>query len=168
MISRITLVFSALVAVAMVLFGVTRTRLATEHVEARDRALRQAADEAQQILTLRSRAERVSARQRPTEDVIALVNRTLAETGAPSRRLTDLEQESDVVIDAGPPTLRRQTVRCTLQPVTLDELGRFLALWTRDQPLWTPVRIELSHDQRESDAVFTCRLALAAAYVGEP
>lgn len=163
MISRLVLVSAAIALAAALCMSVLRFQGANKVASSRERAWHLASTEAREVLRLRAANEMYLARERPTEDVIGLVNQSLADAGISSRRLQDLEQESDTAIHVGPPELRRQTVRCRLEPVTIDELGRFLEVWAREHQLWTPVRIEILHTGR--DDLYACRIALAATYV---
>ena len=106
-------------------------------------------DEAQQIIRLRSKQQRIAEHKRPEQDVIARVNTTLAEAGIPPERFGGLRPESDSAL---PNTdYRRQSVRISLDELSIAELGAFLDQWSQAQQLWTPTRLELSHARSKMD-----------------
>ena len=106
-------------------------------------------NEAQQIIRLRSKQQRIAEHKRPEQDVIARVNTTLAEAGILPERFGGLRPESDTAL---PNTAyRRQSVRITLDELSIIELGAFLDQWSESQPLWTPTRLELSHTRSKID-----------------
>lgn len=106
-------------------------------------------DEAQQIIRLRSKQQRIAEHKRPEQDVIARVNTTLAEAGIPPERFGGLRPESDAAL---PNSLyRRQSVRISLNELSIIELGAFLDRWSQLQQLWTPTRLELSHARSKLD-----------------
>lgn len=106
-------------------------------------------DEAQQIIRLQSKQQRIAEHKRPEQDVIARVNATLAEAGIPSERFGGLRPESDAAL---PNTAyRRQSVRISLDALSIAQLGAFLDQWSRTQRLWTPTRLELSHARSKID-----------------
>jgi hypothetical protein len=124
---------------------------------------------AQEILSLRARAERIAPSPRPERDIIARVNSILADLGMPgSRHFGGLAADDRSEASApGLSAFRRQTLRLSLRDVSPLQLGRFLAAWRRDEPLLKPVRIEIAH--RREDASETNRyevsLALAAIHL---
>ena len=106
-------------------------------------------NEAQQIIRLQSKQQRIAEHKRPEQDVIARVNATLADAGIPSERFGGLRPESDGAL---PNTAyRRQSVRISLNELSISQLGAFLDQWSQSQQLWTPTRLELSHARNKSD-----------------
>ena len=106
-------------------------------------------NEAQQIIRLRSKQQRIADHKRPEQDVIARVNTMLAEAGIPPERFGGLRPEWDAAL---PNTAyRRQSVRISLNELSIIELGAFLDQWSQSQPLWTPTRLELSHARSKLD-----------------
>lgn len=105
-------------------------------------------DEAQKIIELRSKRQRIAEHKRPEHDVIARVNATLAEAGLPPDRFGDLRPESDAALPGS--LYRRQSVRINLIELSIAELGAFLSHWSGSQRLWTPSRLELSHARSKS------------------
>ncbi len=106
-------------------------------------------DEAQQIVQLRSKQQRIAEHKRPEQDVIARVNATLAEAGIPPERFGGLRPESDGALPDS--AYRRQSVRISLDDLSITDLGAFLSQWSRTQQLWTPTRLELSHARSKID-----------------
>ena len=106
-------------------------------------------DEAQQIIQLQSKQQRIAEHKRPEQDVIARVNTTLAEAGIPPERFGGLRPESDAALPDS--AYRRQSVRISLDELSIAELGAFLGQWSRTQRLWTPSRLELSHARNNID-----------------
>jgi hypothetical protein len=167
-ISRIALMLAVAGGVFMLVAGALRLRDATAKADAEHRALLLASGDARQVLQLQATTARVADAQRPKQDVIARVNEALAAAGIPARTLTDLREEGDITIDEGPPELRRQTLAATLEPIMLDQLGRFLEQWRSSQPLWTVTRIDISHKGKDDEPTLTCRLVFAATYLAGP
>lgn len=168
MTSRIALALALASALIALGVGMHRLRAAAASADAEHRALLLAAADARQVLQLRASTARIGDAQRPSQDVISRVNQALAVAGIPARTLTDLREEGDVAIDAGPPELRRQTVAATLEPITLDQLGRFLEEWRLSQPLWTVTRIDIGHKGKDDEPTLTCRLVFGATYLAGP
>ncbi len=44
-------------------------------------------------------------------------------------------------------TYMEQSVQVTLTELAPPQVGEFLSTWSANEPLWTPTRIELSHDR---------------------
>ncbi|MEW6741423.1 MAG: hypothetical protein AB1486_01585 [Planctomycetota bacterium] len=163
--------------VALVLAqGERRYASVRRQLEAAASTLRQTRQQAAEVMSLRQREERVSLRERPRQDVIALVNEVLAEAGIPSGRLTGIEPESDVALGGsagGKSPYRQQTLALELERLTLPEVGRFLALLRERQKMWSVTRIELSREGRlaagqgaaTEPSLLGMRLLLSAVYV---
>ena len=106
-------------------------------------------DEAQKIIQLSSQQQRIAEHKRPEQDVIARVNTTLAQAGIPSERFGGLRPESDGALPDS--VYRRQSVRISLDELSIAQLGTFLGQWSQSQQLWTPTRLELSHTRNKID-----------------
>ena len=106
-------------------------------------------DEAQHIIRLQSKQQRIAEHKRPEQDVIARVNTTLAEAGIPTERFGGLRPESDAALPNS--AYRRQSVRISLNELSIAQLGAFLDQWSQSQQLWTPTRLELSHARTKID-----------------
>lgn len=133
--------------------------------------LNQTIGDSQRILELRARQQTIAEQKRPDQDVIARVNAVLAEAGIPSDRFGGLRPESDAALP-GPNQnatgYRRQSVRITLNELSVDQIGSFLSKWTQTQPLWIPSRIELTHSRNASNAgQYSLNLLLSATYVAK-
>ncbi|MEW6747311.1 MAG: hypothetical protein AB1486_31660 [Planctomycetota bacterium] len=145
-------------------------------LEATAASLAQTRLQAAEVMNLRHREERVSLRERPRQDVIALVNEVLAEAGIPSGRLIGVEPESDVALGdsaGGKSPYRRQTLALSLERLTLPQVGRFLGVLRERQRMWSVTRIELSREGRPASgqgaasepSLLGMRLLLSAVYV---
>ena len=166
------------VAVALLLVTVAAQRVRSAdaaHAQAQTQLIATTAD-VQLVHTLRAQRQTAAEQRRPEQDVIAQVNDTLAQAGIPADRFGSLRPESDGAVEGDAAGLyRRQALRLTLQRVTLDQVGGFLAQWRDGQPLWTPTRLELTHraDTRRRRAdpgalpAFDLHLVLTAIYVAE-
>lgn len=106
-------------------------------------------DESQKIIQLRSKQQRIAEHKRPEQDVIARVNTTLAEAGIPSECFGGLRPESDGALPDS--VYRRQSVRISLNELSIAQLGAFLGQWSQSQTLWTPTRLEISHTRNKID-----------------
>ena len=121
-------------------------------------------DEAQQIIRLRSKQQQIAEHKRPEQDVIARVNATLAEAGIPPERFGGLRPESDAALPDSP--YRRQSVRISLDELSVTQLGAFLGRWSRTQQLWTPTRLELSHARSKiDDDLYNVVILITATYL---
>lgn len=146
----VTIILLAAALAGLVVTAQARVwRQTTERFESARSVLAITALHAQEMMELTSTRQQISRGQRPTADVIALVNSVLAEAGIPNRHLKGLTPESDGILptSSGISTqaLGKQTLRLTLQQLTLPDLGAFLAQWNASGNLWTPTHIELTH-----------------------
>ena len=151
MISRSATASAIWLAALCVPIVISASRLsdATMQLDAALTAQQRVINEAQQIIRLRTKQQRIAEHKRPEQDVIARVNTTLAEAGIPPERFGELRPESDAAL---PNTAyRRQSVRITLDELSIIELGAFLNQWSQSQQLWTPTRLELSHARSKID-----------------
>lgn len=152
-------------------------RLGSARAERRlaETALAQCLREAREIAELLGRRQTIEMRQRPAQDVIALVNAALAEVGIPSHCFKSLTPESE---GAGAPTapttgdrglgqLKQQLVRLVLEDLSPEQVGQWLAHWRSAYSIWIPIRIELVHNRRTSGDGnrFDVTIQLAALYV---
>ncbi|MCH8342413.1 MAG: hypothetical protein IH983_00310 [Planctomycetes bacterium] len=137
------------------------------HLQAARVSLIRTERDAQRILELRAKQQRIAEHKRPQQDVIARVNTVLAESRIPLDRFGGLVPESDAALP-GAGTYRRQSVRMTLNGLTIPRLGAFLAQWSDSQHLWTPTRIELARARNGSDpARYDVNIVIGATYIGE-
>jgi hypothetical protein len=173
--------FAVLVATALpATYAVRRLAVARAGAKGAQTLLLSTSRDAQELVDLRARRERVALGERPKQDVLAMLTGVLNDAGIPSARLKDLSQESDAAIATvgtaaaanNGPIYRRQTLAITLEPLGVAELGRALAALRAKQRVWTPVRIELSRSLgngiKDTDGLYSIRMALAATYVAEP
>lgn len=121
-----------------------------------------------EIATLRQHDERVADRERPPQDVIAMVSAVLSEVGIAGERLRDVEPETSLSAAAQRGSrYRTQSVGFTLDRLAPEEIGRFLAEWHARQRIWIPSRLELIHvrDQPEPARLYTIRVVVTAIYL---
>lgn len=60
--------------------------------------------------------------------------------------------------------LRKQNVSIRLPDLPLGKIGALLDHWQREQRIWAPERIELSHDSRSKSNVYALKLDCVAIY----
>jgi hypothetical protein len=135
-------------------------------------SLARTVEDAGRILDLRAMRQKIAERKRPDQDVIARVSAALAASGIPTDRFGGLRPEADAAspgaVPGGGAIYRRQSVRVTLNDLTVRQIGAFLVQWSASQPLWTPTRIELTHARTGQAAEhYTMNLLLSATYVAD-
>ncbi|MCP3902142.1 MAG: hypothetical protein GY715_00785 [Planctomycetes bacterium] len=133
-------------------------------------SLRQTQVRVEQVRRLRSTVQRVDDAHRPKQDLIARVNAALASAGLPERHFGALNLGADATlpgrVGSGDLVYKRQSVRISLKQLALPEIGRFLAEWTRSQPLWTPQRIDLARPAgRNAGDRYDVTLVVETTYV---
>jgi Sec-independent protein translocase protein TatA len=170
--ARILLACTAVLSVVIVTLGAQRLGEVRSQVQSAQSALNQLTRDAEEVLELRGRQQRVELRQRPQQDVIAQVNAVLAEVGIPGRNLRSLSPESDTHVTAAnsgssQSKLKRQTLRLVLENLSIQEIGTFLLKWRSSQQVWTVTRIELTHarGQDSKDDHYDAALVISALYV---
>ena len=150
---------AVLVAVSALLIaiGLQRLQRADRQLEAAHSALKQTQRDADTITDLRARSQTIETRQRPAQDVIALINAVLAEVGIPSTHLQSLTPESEGAAVGGPASnmsqarLLQQSLRLTLQNLAPHQIGSFLTQWHASQQVWNAARLELVHNRTHQD-----------------
>lgn len=160
------LVAAALCVIAVQLHRVKAARL--EHGSAAG-ALDQLHRDAERVLELRAKRDLVAWRERPTTDVLALVNAALIDAGIPADRLQGIGEGVDTAVasaQGSEPALRRQSLAISLERLTPAQIGRFLERWESVQDQWSSGRIELTHrrDQNNSE-LYDLRLHISAVYL---
>ncbi|MCI0353302.1 MAG: hypothetical protein L0Z53_28110 [Acidobacteriales bacterium] len=155
-----------------IMLSAARLNSASSRLTTASLNLEQTIQDAQRILELRAKQQTIAEHKRPDQDVIARVNTVLAESGITSDRFGGLRPESDAAVPhskANGAAYGRQSVRITLNELSVSQVGAFLARWSQTQPLWIPSRIELTHSRSATDAgQYTLNLLLSATYVSEP
>ena len=137
--------------------------------------LASAEQQATELAQLRQAKERISPRERPKQDVIALMNAVMADAGIPGERLKSLESESSESLS---PTAsgssvsgryRCQAVAMSLESLTPEQVGKLLLELRRRQSVWSPALLELSHvrTQPESGNLYHLRLRISATYLSD-
>ena len=172
--TRVTLAALASLVLSALAIGNGALQSQRAHAAARaaETQLATAVDKAREVMELRSKQQRVAAGERPPQDVIAQINRTLAEVGIRSDRLTGLEPVADRALSgsAAAGRYRRQSVSATIDRLEPAEIGRFLAEWRQSQPMWIPTRIELFHTRQQlpSSNLYAMRVEMTAIYLSDP
>ena len=162
---------SLIIAAVPIMLSAARLANAQSQLDGAHARLRQTITVAQRIVELRSAQQTVGEQKRPDQDVIARVNAVLAEAGIPSNQFGGLRPESDAALpnaNAGGVAYKRQSVRITLNDLSVIQIGAFLSKWTESQPLWIPTRVELTHVRSGNDQtsnLYTLNLLLSAIYV---
>lgn len=132
-------------------------------------SLAQTRGDINRVLELRAKRQTIAEQKRPDQDIIARVNAVLAEVGIPSDRFDGLRPESDAALPRSgdsQSSYRRQSVRVTLNDLSVTQVGEFLSRWSASQPLWIPTRIELTHARSNSaEGRYTLNILLSAMYV---
>jgi hypothetical protein len=160
---------------ASVASGAYRLRRAQTALEEADLELANAAAQAAELARLRQSRERVSPRERPKQDVIALMNGVMAEAGIPSERLKNLENESSESFSSSasgassPGRYRRQSVSVNFEQLAPEHIGKLLLELRHRQGVWTPTRLELSHARTQPDSgnLYSLRLLISATYLSD-
>lgn len=129
----------------------------------RAHAARSVADrEAASFHRARQQVERLASMSQPImpdagEDQATLAARVasvLAKAGLPRQSLEALSPETRQAISKEDGVgVARHRATLTLTPITLPELGRFLAAWQRDEPAWTITGLDLSPQRQPTDTV---------------
>ena len=141
---------------AMARDSVARERAALERTDA----------DLRELAALRDEREVVAAQKRPTQDVIAQVNAVLRDAGLPTTRLKDLQPEADQPLSG---RYRSQTIRLSLDHLSIEDVGALLAAWRAARTVWTPRAIELTHVAQADgmDGGFDARVVVAATYLSD-
>ncbi len=123
-------------------FKASRARSTTEQS-----AYIQAATKIAQVEAAPSLLRVDSASERTT--LASRIADAMAQTGLPHSTLEGLSPESERVITAqSDVTVVRTGATLTLSPITLTELGRFLATWRVEEPRWTVASIDITPNRR--------------------
>lgn len=156
----------AVVAVAAVIGFAREAAGARRGAAVALRALDSVAADASELASLRAATTRVAGAGRPAPGLAGQVSDTLAEAGVSIRVLRDFSADADRPGAAAGE--RRQSARFTLEPVSLSELGRFLAAWQSRRPEWSVASIQFAPQQSDRAAgvpQLQCRLVVEALYV---
>lgn len=139
---------------------------AHEDSASEEAALEKTTADLREWAALKVEREIVAEKKRPTQDVIAQVNAVLRDAGIPTQRLKNLEPEADVPV-AG--RYRTQTLRLSLEKLSLHDIGAFLAAWRAAKSVWTPRSIELSQVALPdgSSAGLDVRVLISATYLSD-
>jgi hypothetical protein len=100
--------------------------------------------DARELARLRAGAPSWTAQERPGAGLAARVSAALAGCGLPASALSTLSPEAESGVGETDLRARRTRAVVTLAPVTLPQLGGFLAAWRSGNPEWTVGSIDIA------------------------
>lgn len=166
--ANLLLTAAAALALAAITHGlIARAGAARELRAARDRHASTLAA-VERVLHLRATAPSVSLSPRPPQDIFQRVNAALASESLTSVTVQSVSLAGDRELSLPAlPGVREQSVRVELSPITLRQLGDFLAAWERREPLSTFRTIDLNHRgaQAAGQPQFTASLVASTTYL---
>ena len=160
-------VLAALVIALLLSFQGKRWRSAEENLSGARESLQALGSDARAVLQLRGKSAITNDSERPTADVIAIVNRVLTGAGVPTTKFAGCKSEGDAAVP-GSNDLRRQSVRLNLQGMTVADIGAFLESWRSEETVWTPTSVEMNHAGDDRSQTFDVQVVLSAVYHGVP
>lgn len=100
----------------------------------------------EELQRLRARRPAISAGKRPQPNVYAHLTDALVEAGVPTQSLKEVSpgEDASVKVEGAAGNYRRQSMRVTLEAVTLPQTGRFFDVWRSRQPEWTVTSIQIT------------------------
>lgn len=130
-------------------------------------------EKAARVRTLRAQPAVSGFGVRPADDVIPLANRVLDAAAIPAARLRSLQPEADRAIADDRDGRRAATVRLSLEPLTIPELGSFLASWRSSQQVWSVSRIDLNamsqgQPNAKASGNYRATITVSATYLDDP
>ncbi|MFN0132486.1 MAG: hypothetical protein ACKVW3_08170 [Phycisphaerales bacterium] len=139
---------TALIYIVMFITGVTAVSLAANRAALARTALATArsdlaitTNQANELLRLRAAAPANPVAHRPASGLQPRLASALARCALPAATLASLAPEPE---SSAGPGLRSQHATLVLTPITLPQLGGFLAAWRAAEPDWTVTSIELA------------------------
>jgi hypothetical protein len=107
--------------------------------------LRTVTDQAGQVRLLRATTPALLAVRPSTEGLTPRLSAAMASCGIPAGSLSSLSPQAETAVAgaAGVRLVRRHTA-LTLSPITLPQVGAFLATWRDREPAWTVTAVELT------------------------
>jgi hypothetical protein len=99
-------------------------------------------NDAREIAAIRAAAPPESRRHRPPPGLASRVADVVSRAGLPQSALQNLSPETEAAADTS--GLRKQSMKITLDGLTLPQLGRFLEVWRATQPLWMVASIDIT------------------------
>ncbi|MBX3356676.1 MAG: hypothetical protein KF724_13355 [Phycisphaeraceae bacterium] len=172
--SRVAIALAAGSCLLVVSASWAWARSQTTALRAREAAAHSVAEDARQVLSLRSLRQRASMGERPRQDLITRINETMSAVGIPRGALGGVTTDTDGPISSAADLapggeLRAQAMRVALKGIQPQQLGAFLEHWRETQPLWTPTNIEMSRAPSKDAAPgaerFDISLVLSVLYV---
>ncbi|MEM9372529.1 MAG: hypothetical protein AAGA55_02700 [Planctomycetota bacterium] len=162
----ITAVFAMLSVIGLAAQGFRAYR-AARGADAAAAALERAQADVAELSRLRSlRPERVFGPP-PEQEFVNAVASVLSDAGLDPSVTRSLSRQDDRANrDA---TARIQDMRIELTPLSIHEIGQFLAAWRVGQPLWRITSISIRHAKarRDTPGVFEASLTCSAEYAAE-
>jgi hypothetical protein len=160
--------------IATVWQGASAAAAHTEMLRAQERLAAVRAD-ASEVLALRAApAPAIAAGKRPEPGITGHISDTLIAAGLPVGSLTSLQPDADspFVMESAPPgaAYRRQSVRITLEPLTLRSLGAFLAEWRQAHPEWSTASLQFTplRGNEGRDQSIRVHLVIESTYLEQP
>ncbi len=135
---------TVLISAAMIASALPRALHARRNADVQLAAARSLAESASELARLRAGSPTERAASEPEPKLATRISAALAAAGLPASALAVLSPESESVepVTAAAALVRRRATM-VLTPVSLPQLGRFLAEWRARSPEWTPTRIDL-------------------------
>ncbi len=144
--------------VCTLIFAESRVRSAERTVDAAAADLARLAQDAERLLQLRARPQIVASQRIPETTIVESINRCLQRSGISADQLGSVSpagtRDSDIRGERSESSPRERLVhrtqgmRVSVTDLTPEEVGKFLAAWSEEEPLWRIVRIALSHAGR--------------------
>lgn len=149
--TRLTaLAWLAALFVSTLSIGAAARQLRSARLEAKraHSSLNAVLPQVREIATLRAATPDWSNRAKPSTALAPAAAAVVASCGLPEGVLSNVAPDSGTRIGEGPVAVTRQRATLTLLPITLPEVGRFLAAWREAEPDWTVVSIDLAPQHR--------------------
>jgi hypothetical protein len=99
---------------------------------------------AMELVSLRAAAPSWTRRERPSTGLAPRISAALSAAGLPATAMSSLSPEAESQVGEAALGARRSRAVLTLAPVTLPQLGAFLAAWRSREPHWTVSSLDLA------------------------
>lgn len=132
---------------AAVMLALSATRAARAHARARDahEVFERSRRDADEVIALRATPPTLTVGKRPEPGIYGQFADALVEVGEPVSTISSLVPGTDTAVAVdGLGACKRQSVRVTLDGLTLPRLGRVLHAWRRAQPDWRTTQVQLT------------------------
>lgn len=130
-------------------------------------SLTEARAQATELATLRARSQTRMFGAPPEAALVAAVNQAALETGLPAGTATSISRQPERTARDG--AARVQDVRIELGPMTMPELGGFLASWRSSQPAWQTASITIRRPggRQQPPGTYQATIVCSAEYAPE-